>query len=67
MGWFRSGSIQELVGLDITYDLADDGQASDGKRSAGAADDAAEAKYMDAYERYRQNMRENREKENAGS
>lgn len=68
MGWFRSGSIHELVGLDITYNLADDGNVADegNNKSAGTADDMEEAKYMDAYEKYRHAMRENRER-NAGS
>ena len=62
MGWFRSGSIQELVGLDITYNLAEDmGVGEDGVPRPGGEDED-EAKYMDAYERYRQQMRGNRER-----
>ena len=63
MGWFRSGSIQELVGLDITYNLAEDmGVGEDGVARRGGAEDEDEEKYMDAYERYRQQMRGNRER-----
>lgn len=56
MGWFRSGSIQELVGLDVTYNL--DG----GTGALGVEDreDNDEAAYLDAYERYKQNMKKQR-------
>lgn len=55
MGWFRSGSIQELVGLDITYNL-------DGGTGALGDDknDGDEIAYLDAYERYKQNMKNKR-------
>ncbi|CAB9503540.1 Ammonium transporter 1 member [Seminavis robusta] len=56
MGWFRTGSIQELVGLDVTYNLnADEEQDLD-------ADDEGQ-RYHDAYERYRQVMRQEHAKE----
>lgn len=51
MGWFRSGSIQELVGLDITYNL--DGGV--GTPDANNEEDVRE-EYLDAYQRYRENL-----------
>ena len=56
MGWFRSGSIQELVGLDVTYNL-DGGVGLVGEEK----EENEEAAYLDAYERYKQNMKKNRE------
>lgn len=51
MGWFRCESVQELVGLDITYNLnTEDGE---GKQYG----DEVKEEYLDAYERYRENMR----------
>ena len=51
MGWFRSESVHELVGLDVTYGL-DGAEGPDGK----LIDDDVQEEYLDAYERYRQNM-----------
>lgn len=68
MGWLRSGSIQELVGLDITYNLAEDvGVGGAGQAGPGAADDAEEAQYMNAFAQYRQQMRATRERERKAS
>lgn len=60
LGWFRTHSVQELVGLDITYNqgTADQG----GSKQLG--DEDVKEEYLDAYERYRQNMRNARVKTN---
>lgn len=58
MGWFRCESVQELVGLDITYQGYVDGGDAGGKPYG---DDVKE-EYLDAYERYRENMRNQRAK-----
>ena len=67
MGWFRSGSIQEMIGLDVVYNLTEGVGDGDGDIAArmGDADNEDEAKYMDAYERYRQHMREKRKAESS--
>jgi len=59
MGWFRCESVQELVGLDIAYNLTNDAPG-DGKQFG---DEDVKEEYLDAYERYRQNMRQGRKKE----
>ena len=59
MGWFRCESVQELVGLDIAYNLTSD--APGGGKQFG--DEDVKEEYLDAYERYRQNMRQGRKKE----
>ena len=51
MGWFRCESVQELVGLDITYNF---GAEEGGGKPYG---DEVKEEYLDAYERYRENMR----------
>lgn len=53
MGWLRSESVQELVGLDVTYGL-DAARVKEGKQVLD--DDDVQEEYLDAYERYRQNM-----------
>lgn len=55
MGWFRSESVHELVGLDLTYGL-DTAGGAEGK----LLDDDVQEEYLDAYERYRQNMANSR-------
>lgn len=50
---------------DITYNL--DGGVGDDDARPGDADDVDEAKYMDAYERYRQHMRDQRQTQRNGS
>ena len=45
MGWFRSESVQELVGLDISYG-ADALQAKE-------EEEGIKEEYLDAYQRYR--------------
>lgn len=61
MGWFRSGSIQELVGLDITYNL-DGGVGADGQTYKGEGGDEDAGSYVDVYEKYRATMYEKRQK-----
>ncbi|CAB9515769.1 Ammonium transporter 1 member [Seminavis robusta] len=56
MGWFRCESVQELVGLDIAYNL---GASHHGDAFKGEDEDVKE-EYLDAYERYRQTMRDGR-------
>lgn len=58
MGWFRIESVQELVGLDIAYN-GGDGVGE----TKGPEEDDVKEEYLDAYQRYRQNMRTNRTKE----
>lgn len=48
MGWLRSDSVQELVGLDITYGAEDALQAAQQDQ-----DDGVKEEYLDAYQRYR--------------
>ena len=60
MGWFRSESVQELVGLDISYGGVG---AAQGFMNPDEADDGVKEEYLDAYEKYRQNMREKRANE----
>lgn len=60
MGWFRSESVQELVGLDISYGGVG---AAQGMLHAEEGDDGMKEEYLDAYEKYRQNMREKRVKD----
>lgn len=60
MGWFRSESVQELVGLDISYGGVG---AAQGLLHADEGDDGVKEEYLDAYEKYRQNMREKRANE----
>lgn len=61
MGWFRSESVQELVGLDIAYGGISNNigllQTQDGE-------EGVKEEYLDAYEKYRQNMRAKRGKDN---
>ena len=57
MGWFRCESVQELVGLDITYNLG----GEDGGIGNAYGEDVKE-EYLDVYERYRENMRNMRSK-----
>ena len=57
MGWFRSESVQELVGLDIAYGGAGAGQH---QMLTDDGEDGVKEEYLDAYEKYRQNMREKR-------
>lgn len=59
MGWFRSESVQELVGLDIAYGAV--GTAA-GLLVPEEGDEGVKDEYLDAYEKYRQNMREKRTK-----
>jgi ammonia channel protein AmtB len=68
MGWFRSGSVQELVGLDIAYNL-DGGEgvmAMAGGLDPGYEEDVR-PEYMDAYQRYRDAMREKRQAPSAAA
>ena len=58
MGWFRCESVQELVGLDIAYN-ADSGGIGEVKV---VDDEDVKDEYLDAYQRYRQNMRTTRRK-----
>jgi hypothetical protein len=58
MGWFRCESVQELVGLDITYNA---GSGGIGEVKAVDDEDVKE-EYLDAYQRYRQNMRNTKTK-----
>ena len=58
MGWFRSESVQELVGLDISYGGV--GAAQGMLLNAEDNEDMVKEEYLDAYEKYRQNMREKR-------
>ena len=60
MGWFRSESVQELVGLDISYGGVG---AAQGFLTGEEGDDGVKEEYLDAYEKYRQNMREKRSAE----
>ena len=62
MGWFRCESVQELVGLDITYNLG----TEEGGPATPYGDDVKE-EYLDAYERYRENMRNMRSKGGVGT
>jgi hypothetical protein len=64
MGWFRSESVQELVGLDITYGGVD---AAQGLMMHDDGEDGVKEEYLDAYEKYRQNMREKRSAEAGNS
>ena len=50
MGWFRCESVQELVGLDITYD----GEMAAATKQAEMAEDDIKEEYLNAYARYRQ-------------
>lgn len=59
MGWFRSGSVQELVGLDIAYNL-DGGEAVFAGGGYTGQEEEVRPEYMDAYQRYREAMREKR-------
>jgi ammonia channel protein AmtB len=58
MGWFRSESVQELVGLDITYGGV---VAAQGFLLGDDGDDGVNEEYLDAYEKYRQSMRGKRQ------
>ena len=58
MGWFRSGSVQELVGLDIAYNLEGDIGTADA--AGGGYDDDVRPEFLDAYQRYRESMQEKR-------
>ena len=60
MGWFRSGSIQELVGLDITYNL-DGGVGGTGGTTNMNGDEDLRPEYLDAYQRYRENLQKQRQ------
>lgn len=61
MGWFRSESVQELVGLDISYGGV--GATQNFLNGEEGDDDGVKEEYLDAYEKYRQNMREKRSAE----
>jgi ammonium transporter, Amt family len=65
MGWLRSGSVQELVGLDIAYNL-DGGEGALAMTGPGHDEDMR-PEYMDAYQRYREAMREKRKAPSAGA
>jgi ammonium transporter, Amt family len=54
MGWFRCESVQELVGLDIAYN----GTNVVAEMKPTGNDGDVKEEYLDAYERYRQAMRE---------
>lgn len=58
MGWLRSESVQELVGLDISYGGIG---ANVGLLTPEAGDEGVKEEYLDAYEKYRQNMRAKRQ------
>ena len=60
MGWFRSESVQELVGLDISYGGIG---AAGGLLQPEEGDEGVKEEYLDAYEKYRQNMRAKRTKD----
>lgn len=60
MGWFRSESVQELVGLDIAYHGG--GAPGGGENLMAGPDDEVRDEYLDAYQKYRQNMLEKRGK-----
>ena len=60
MGWFRSESVQELVGLDISYGGVG---AAQNFLNGEEGDEGVKEEYLDAYEKYRQNMREKRSAE----
>lgn len=65
MGWFRSESVQELVGLDISYGGV--GAAQQMLNNEDGDDAGVKEEYLDAYEKYRQNMREKRGNEMPGA
>ncbi|CAB9523365.1 Ammonium transporter 1 member [Seminavis robusta] len=50
MGWFRCESVQELVGLDITYD----GERANAVKQAEGSEEGVREEYLNAYARYRQ-------------
>ena len=53
-GWFRCESVQELVGLDITYD----GEHAVAVKDAESSEEGlAKELYLDAYEKFRRNRR----------
>ena len=60
MGWFRSESVQELVGLDIAYHGG--GAAAGGDNMMTAPEDEVRDEYLDAYQKYRQSMMTKRNK-----
>jgi len=51
LGWLRSESVQELVGLDIAYGGIDDNM---GLLQAEGGDEGIKEEYLEAYEEYRQ-------------
>jgi ammonia channel protein AmtB len=57
MGWLRSESVQELVGLDITYGGV---AAAQGVLLGDDGDGGLQEEYLDAYEKYRQSMQQKR-------
>lgn len=64
MGWFRSESVQELVGLDISYGGVG---AASGLMNIDGGDQGVKEEYLDAYEKYRQTMREKRNTTSMGA
>jgi len=50
MGWFRCESVQELVGLDITYD----GERAVAVKNEEGSEEGLKDEYMQAYQRYKQ-------------
>jgi ammonium transporter, Amt family len=62
MGWLRSNTVQELVGLDIAYNM-DGGDGAMALSNGGfvGQEEDVRPEYMDAYQRYRESMREKRQ------